>query len=95
MLKKQATIMATTTCDDCGGKLSLDANACPHCGKPARATRSTSVAGLDAVIVVIALVAGLYFGIKAFDHWDSRPAGLIVAGIPIAAAFAWSNRPRR
>ena len=33
--------MALTECPDCGGKVSDEAPACPHCGRPSRSAKST------------------------------------------------------
>ena len=40
--------MAITKCPDCGGKLSTDAAACPHCGRPSGGGAATSVGGQPA-----------------------------------------------
>lgn len=50
---------ALTTCPDCSGKLSAQANACPHCG------RSTGRSGKKmALAVVVIIVVGLLYALK-------------------------------
>jgi hypothetical protein len=57
--------VALTQCPDCGGKLSTDAEKCPHCGRPSRARQPATPAakpigcGTVAVLLVVVVVVAI------------------------------------
>lgn len=52
--------MALTKCKECGGQVSSEATACPHCG--AKPPKRTSRAGWLFLVFVIVLVVGIKLG---------------------------------
>lgn len=52
--------MALEKCKECGGQISTEAKACPHCG--AQPSKRASRAGVLFVALVVILVIGVKFG---------------------------------
>src|SRR5215471_12767664 len=62
--------MAMVFCEDCGEKVSTDATACPHCGKPKEEKKSAK-GWLSAFVTNFAVISGVLTivgGVIAFFH---------------------------
>lgn len=62
--------MAMVFCEDCGEKVSTDAAACPHCGKP-KGDKQSPKGWLSAFVTNFAVISGLLTivgGVIAFFH---------------------------
>ena len=62
--------MAMIFCEDCGEKVSTDAKACPHCGKPKEEKKATK-GWLSAFVTHFAVISGVLTimgGVIAFFH---------------------------
>ena len=77
-----------TVCPDCGGKISIQAMACPHCGKPLR--RSYLAAGILALTLGCLGAHNLY--LKRKRGWVQFViTALIVAALWFSVVFSFSS----
>ena len=91
--------MALTKCPACGGQVSTEASACPHCGQPQRAERAPMYSKRTRVfmrVVGVTLIAGGILGfLYSADSVDGRPINavfVIVAGTVLVAAAGRTGR---
>ncbi len=69
--------MALISCPDCGGKVSIGASACPHCGRK-NVSRSApdpftegGCLGVSAVWLILGVIVGVIYFWKTLPAWDS------------------------
>ena len=88
--------MAVAVCDDCGGKVSVKAPACPHCGAPRGNAQASNVPGVRTVertlkslkarllVANLIIVAGVLMMIFGFGGGGSAsPLGLWGVGVGV------------
>jgi hypothetical protein len=88
--------MPLTACPDCSNKVSTEAKACPHCGRPQSIDRPRSkkkevTAGY--VFEILVYLAILVYGISLYDDGGAGPiVSLVLVVLSLARLIITINR---
>ena len=85
--------MAIVKCLECGGKISTDSKACPHCGatKLSSIGRPPEMITLTRIMGVVLIIGGLWLTSYFHDNFLG-PEPLILVGVGIVLLFLKMNR---
>ena len=84
--------MTLFRCPECGGQISSEALACPHCGRPMRASPATTAAPQHVIVSKTRgayIILGVLLGVFGIHNFYAGYYGRGIAQLVISVALGW------